>query len=244
MRAWTRKHAELDLHFVFDNYYRINRVDISVDYDTMAQADKFKVDVLTNVGWKSLQTQHSQEARGWDWSPSNRVYRKQVLLTDGYTYMEDTRPGYYIRAAGNGLYIKGARIRFFPKAEEWNYIARINHIYLVSDDSNMIFSDGEGDLKIYYVAPFSSEDSSIYTVKIRNNHPLSPATNIKIYLRNNFRTYLSLNNKVWVRPTIKDPLIISTILSPSENFTFYLQMKTSLDQANLDFIVSADYPLE
>jgi hypothetical protein len=145
LRAWVKKHGILDLYIEFDSYYPSYRVDLSVDYDTMSQAGRYKFTCWTDDGIQEGYGTAVQEDTGYDWDPFSRVYRKMVELPNSpgeYTYMETERPGYYVRFPLNAdSAIRKLHLEFEPIAYEWNYISRLNHVYVRHDSDSLQFRD-------------------------------------------------------------------------------------------------------
>ncbi len=245
MRAWSRKQGELDLSFEFGKYYPCSRIDISVDYDTMAQSGRFIVDAMTANGLISDTLIPVMEESGYDWDPFGMRYIKQINLPDGTpTNVTSVRPPYYVRMnlpADTSL--RNVRVRFSPEAMEYNYIARVNHIGIVSPSSNLNLEDGNGPLSVLYVEPFDHSESDVYTVLIRNDHGTDSARNVTVSLAKNFRVLASIDGNHWYRPTPEDPLVISDVLDPGQSASFYMKAVSYFDKSNIDLILGADYPL-
>jgi len=243
MRSWTKKHGSLDLSLSFDSYYPSNMVDVSVDYDTMDQFARFSFTCITDSGILSGVGYKSQEDTGYDWDPFARNYRKQISIGNGdYSYIESERPGYYVRFdLPANTSIRALRLQFEPKAEEWNYISRINHVYVRHLTDNLVLSDDQGALSVVSIEPFDTVESDVYILRILNNHQTKPANNVKVQLVRNFRILLSKDGNQWKRATLEDPLDVALVLNPGEYTEFFLKAISYYDKSNLDIVVRGEF---
>ena len=246
LRAWVKKHGVLDLYMEFDSYYPSGQIDISVDYDTMAQAGQYKFTCWTSTGIQEGIGTMVQEDTGYDWDPFSRIYKKMVELPGSpgdYTYIETERPAYYIRfPLDSNSAIRKLHLEFEPIAHEWNYISRLNHVYVKHDSDSLIFKDDMGPIDVVYIEPFSNIESDIYLVRAMNNHPTDPAKNVKVQLVKNYRVLLSKDNVEWKRATIDDPLLVAQSLDPGQSVSFYLKALSYFDKSNLDMVIRAEFP--
>jgi len=247
MRAWVKKHGTLDLWMEFDSYYPAYQVDLSVDYDTMHdQAGKYNFTCWTDEGVQTGTGTAVQEDTGYDWDPFARTYRKMVELPGSpgeYTYIETERPGYYVRfPLPPTSAIRKLHLEFEPTAYEWNYISRLNHVYVRHDSDSLLFEDDDGPIQVVYIEPFDEVESDIYLVRAVNNHPSEPAHNVKVQLVYNYRVLLSPDNIEWKRATLDDPLTIALSLDPGQTVEFYLKALSYFDKSNLDMVIRAEYP--
>ena len=245
LRAWTRKQGTLDIYLEFDSYYETTNIDLSVDYDTMIeQPDRYKFTCWTNTGILEGTGTPVQEDTGYDWDPFARTYRKLVPLPNNpseYTYIESERPGYYVRFPVNTS-VRRLHIEFEPKAQVWNYISRLNHVYVRHTSDSLNFVDDNGPIVVLSIEPFDTVESDIYTVRIKNEHPTDPGRNIQVQLVNNYRVMLSVDNVNWKRATIDNPLDVADVLNPGQVSTFYLKALSYFDKSNLDMVVRGDFP--
>ncbi len=247
MRAWVKKHGQLDLIMDFDSYYASTQIDLSVDYDTMNdQAGQYTFTAWTDSGLQTGVGNMVQVDTGYDWDPFARIYVKQVELPSSpgnYTSVESERPGYYVRfpLAADSAVTK-IRIQFNPLAQESNYISRLNHVYVVHESSALSFEGDDGAISVVYVEPFDEVESDIYLIRIINNHSTDAASNVKVQLVKNYRVLLSKDNVTWKRATLSDPLDVATSLDPGQNTEFYLKALSYFDKSNLDMVIRAEYP--
>lgn len=244
MRAWAKKHGQLDIFLEFSSYYPATSVSLSVDYDTMnEQADLYKFTCWTSTGIQQGYGTASQIDTGYDWDPFSRVYRKLVSIGDTYTYIETERPQYLVRfPLESDSSINRLRLEFTPAAREYNYISRLNHIAVEHDSSSLTMSDDSGPLTVIGIEPFGTTESDVYMARVTNTHPTAPASSVIVYVIDNYRILLSTDLVTWKRGSIKDPLSLTTNLDPGEEKVFYLKALSYLDKSNMDLVVSGNYP--
>lgn len=246
MRAWVKKYGEFDVRLDFDAFFVVTRVDISVDYDTMAQASRFTVEMLNDEGtWVTDTSVQAQLDTGFDWDPFARKYRKQQILPSGeYTYIETTRPEYYIRTtAPADSKIRAVRVRFQPKPEAWNYIARINHIFVVSEEGGLEMRDESGSLSVFYIEPFDTIESDVYKVYVKNVSTTDPVYNPRVFVRNNYRILMSSDMLQWDNHDVDTPMTIAESIEPEESAFFYIKAVSYFDKSNLDLVLTCDKAL-
>lgn len=249
MRAWTKKHGSLDLFFEFDSYYTADKIDISVDYDTMNdQASRYNFTCWTSAGIVSGTGSPVQTETDYDWDPFSRIYRKQVELAGPpiqTTYVESERPGYLVRFnLPPSSSLNKMRVQFEPVARESNYISRVNHIYVNHVSNSIGFTSDDGPISIVYIEPFENIESDVYVVRAINNHPTKVANNVKVYLVDNYRVLLSTTGSNWIRSNMETPITIASSLNPGQDIVFYMKAVSYLDKSNLDLVIRAEYAPE
>jgi hypothetical protein len=245
MRAWVKKYGEFDVRFDFDSYFTVSRVDISVDYDTMVQADRFIVEILTDEGWIIDRGTAIAVDEGYDWDPFSRKYRKMMIMASGdYTYIETTRPGYFIRVIlPSDSFVRAVRVKFSPKPEIWNYIARINHIFIMSEEGTLDLRDESGSLSIMFIEPFDTIESEVYKVYVKNTNLTDDVYDVRVFVNNNYRILLSKDLISWDNHAVGDPLSIIGVLHPGESIHFFMKAISYFDKSTMDLILTCDKAL-
>ena len=245
LRAWTRKQGKLDIYLELDSFYETTNIDLSVDYDTMIeQPERYKFTCWTDSGVQAGVGTPVQIDTGYDWDPFARTYRKMVPLPNSpgeYTYIESERPGYYVRFPVNAA-VRRLHLEFEPQAQVWNYISRLNHIYIRHISASLDFVDDSGPIVVLSIEPFDTVESDIYTIKIKNEHPTNPGRNIKVQLVNNYRVLLSTDAVNWIRATLDNPLEVIDEMAPGQVVSFYLKAVSYFDKSNLDMVVRGNFP--
>jgi len=167
-----------------------------------------------------------------------------IMASGDYTYIETTRPDYFIRTMVPANYtVRAVRVKFLPKPEIWNYIARINHIFIVSKEGSLELRDESGSLSVMYIEPFDTIESDIYKVYVKNSSTTDMVYSPRVFVRNNYRILLSKDLIKWDNHDVDFPLTIAYSINPGESIHFFLRAISYFDKSSMDLILTCDKAL-
>jgi hypothetical protein len=135
--AFVRKRGTFDKSWAFPNYFYVERILVSVDYDSLEFTDEMEIYIRTDKGIIRPQTYSIKAVEPWSFNPYIRIYDNGKARTH--------YPDQYL-AVDIYDYVAEFQVFFQPPIKDYGYVSRVNQVFVVPKRSEKLTSTN------YYVA--------------------------------------------------------------------------------------------
>jgi len=135
--AFVRKQGTFDKTWAFPNYYYVERILVSVDYDSLEFTEEMEIYIRTPDGIERPATYSVKAVEPWSFNEYIRIYdngRARTMYPDQYLAVDIYG------------YIAEFQVYFRPPIKDYGYVARVNQVFVVPKRSEKLTSTD------YYVA--------------------------------------------------------------------------------------------
>ena len=152
--AFVRKKGIFDRTWSFDNYYYVDRILISVDYDSLE--NDIEIYLRTPEGLVICDVQVRYDKEPWDFNTATRLYSNGERTTDS--------PEQYLLAEVQA-YVSDVQVYYEPPIKDFGYVARINDVILAprTHDQDLAGSN-------YFVACKDTASIDLYNLGIDSQY--------------------------------------------------------------------------
>ena len=191
--AFVRKRGTFDKSWAFPNYFYVEKILISVDYDSLDYTEEMEIYIKTDKGVSRFPTYTIKATEPWSFNEFIRMYENDQTRTH--------TPNQYL-AADVYDYVAEFQIFFQPPIKDYGYISRVNEVFVVPKRSEKFSATDyyvacENEITIginnplegrkYLIATTDDKDLTMswnkqeYSYKI--DAPISPRTQSLLYLK-------------------------------------------------------------